>query len=51
MDLIFHLNSMPRTCGTDSAKHAMSRLEGGYVIEKFKPLFMDCFFNVRENMF
>jgi hypothetical protein len=40
-DLIFHLNSMPRVCGslqtTDSTAHAISRLECGFAIEKFKP--------------
>jgi hypothetical protein len=37
----FHLNSMPRICGSfktkDYTAHAMSRLECGYVTEKFKP--------------
>jgi hypothetical protein len=42
MDLIFQLNSMPRVCGSfktmDSTADAMSRLECGFVTEKFKPL-------------
>jgi hypothetical protein len=41
LDLIFHLNSMPRACGsletTDSTAHAISRWECGLVTEKFKP--------------
>jgi hypothetical protein len=40
MDFIFQLNSIPRICGsletTDSTAHAMSRLESGLIIEKFK---------------
>jgi hypothetical protein len=41
MDLIFHLNSMPCACGsfktTDSTAHAMSKLECGFITDKFKP--------------
>jgi hypothetical protein len=41
MDLIFHLNSMPRVCGsfgtTDSTAYNMSRLDCGFVARKFKP--------------
>jgi hypothetical protein len=40
MELIFHLNSMLRVCGsfrsTASKAHAMSRLECGYMTEKLK---------------
>jgi hypothetical protein len=40
-ELIFHLNSMPRVCGsletTDSTAHAISRLEHGFINEKFRP--------------
>jgi hypothetical protein len=39
--LIFHLNSSAKVCGSfgtkDSTAHAMSRLERGFVTEKFKP--------------
>jgi hypothetical protein len=42
MDLISHLNSKPRVCGsfetTGSTTHAMSRLECGSVTEEFKPI-------------
>jgi hypothetical protein len=42
MDLIFHLNSIPRVClsfeTTDSTAHATSRLECKYSTEKFKPI-------------
>jgi hypothetical protein len=38
---MFHLNSLPRVCGnfgtTDSIEHAISRLECGFVTEKFEP--------------
>jgi hypothetical protein len=41
MDLTLHLNFMPRVCGsletTDSTAHAISRLECGFIPEKFKP--------------
>jgi hypothetical protein len=41
MDLIFHLNSMPKVCGsfetTDSTAQATSRLEWGFATEKFIP--------------
>jgi hypothetical protein len=41
MDLIFHLSSMLRVCGsfeiTDSTAQAMSRLEWGFATEKFIP--------------
>jgi hypothetical protein len=41
MALIFHMNPMPIVCGSvktmDSTAHAMSRLECGFVTEKFKP--------------
>jgi hypothetical protein len=40
-ELMFHLSSMVRLCGSletpECTARAMSRLECGYVIEKFKP--------------
>jgi hypothetical protein len=41
MDLIFHLNSMPKVCAsfetTDSTAQAIPRLEWGFANEKFIP--------------
>jgi hypothetical protein len=55
MDLIIHLNSMPRVCEsletTDSTAHSMSTLECRFVTEKFKPLIRDCFLRACENLF
>jgi hypothetical protein len=46
IDLIFHLNSMPRVDRsfetTDSKEYAMSRLEYAFVIEKLKPFLRVC---------
>jgi hypothetical protein len=36
VDLIFHLNSVPRVCGRFETTDAMVRLEHGHVTEKFK---------------
>jgi hypothetical protein len=61
MDLIFHLNSIPRVCGsfetTDSTAYTMSGLECGYVTEKFQTFLKTassesvrgCFERVRTN--
>jgi hypothetical protein len=41
MDLTFHMNLKPEHCGSletmDSTTHAISRLECGFITEKFKP--------------
>jgi hypothetical protein len=51
MDLIFHLNSMPRVCGSfetmDLVAHVMSRLE----YAKFQTLYKGRFFRVCEKLF
>jgi hypothetical protein len=41
LELIFHLNSMPTVCRcfetTDFTAYAISRLECGFITEKFEP--------------